>query len=319
MNELISVIVPVYNAEQYLESCIENLLCQTYLHMEIIFVNDGSIDHSLEIIKRFQQKDDRIIVATQKNGGASSARNRGIQISSGKYIMFVDADDCITNDYVEYLYHLVKKYRTRIAVCDSFLVKEKKKIKKNKIEKEVVLSQKEVLKEMLYKEIYFIAPWGKIFEKSLWEDISFPEGKTYEDLATLYKLYMKCDKICCSTYQKYYYCIRENSLTTKTFTEKYFDRIYHADEMAFAITKKYPDLKTPGLARQTHDRLATLVRLISVNEEFKEQEKEIKNFLKEHKKEILKNPYISKKDKAVLLAFSLGNSFVKFFWKLYKK
>ena len=89
--------------------------------------------------------------------------------------------------------------------------------------------------------------------------------------------------------------------------------------MAFSITKKYPDLKEPGLARQTHDRLATLVRLICADNGFKEQEKEIKTFLKEHKKEILKNSYISKQDKFVLLAFSLGNGFVKFLWKLYKR
>lgn len=318
--DLISIVVPVYNAEKYLAKCLESLISQTYKNIEILLIDDGSKDESEKICQTYQAKDARIIIKKQKNAGASAARNSGIDLAKGKYILFVDADDYVSDDYVEYLYGLIKSSHTDIAICSPLVIYNEKiprKLKSSKATK--VLSQYEVLEKALSTEIYFIAPWGKIFPKKLFENVRFPEKETYEDLATLYKLYLQCEKICCSDEKKYYYCIRENSLTTQNFSEKHFYRVLHADQMANDIVAKYPDLYMAGIARKTHDRLATLFRLISSEQKYPKEEMEIKKFLKENQKVIFHNKYVNIKDKLALISFSLGDGFAKFLWKIYKK
>ena len=120
--DLISIIVPVYNAEKYLAKCLESLISQTYKNIEIILIDDGSKDESEKICQTYCAKDARIIVKKQKNAGASSARNRGVDLAKGKYILFVDADDYVSDDYIEYLYRLIKSHHTDIGICSSFII-----------------------------------------------------------------------------------------------------------------------------------------------------------------------------------------------------
>ena len=117
----VSVIVPVYNVEQYLSDCLESICRQTLKGIEIIVVNDGSTDNSLSIIKSFQQKYSNIKLINKKNGGLSSARNAGIDMAVGEYLFFVDSDDFITPDYVATLYGLCEKYNCKLAIADWYI------------------------------------------------------------------------------------------------------------------------------------------------------------------------------------------------------
>ena len=128
MKDLISVIIPVYNVDKYLERCIDSVIVQTYSNLEIILVDDGSNDDSGIICDRYAKFDDRIKVIHKKNGGVSSARNEGIKYCNGKYIGFVDSDDYIDSTMYEYLYNLLISNDADISCCDFFIINEGKNI-----------------------------------------------------------------------------------------------------------------------------------------------------------------------------------------------
>jgi len=131
MNELISIIVPIYNVEIYLEKCLNSIINQTYKNIEILLINDGSSDNSLRICKKYQKKDKRIVLINKKNGGLSSARNAGIDKASGNYLLFIDSDDYIEIDMIEKLYNNIKSNNADISICNFFITK-KNKDRKNK-------------------------------------------------------------------------------------------------------------------------------------------------------------------------------------------
>ena len=122
MKCLISVVVPVYNVEKYIDRCLNSIINQTYRKLEIIIVNDGSTDNSRKIIDKFSKMDSRIIVIDKNNGGLSEARNVGINAATGDYITFIDSDDFVSYDYIEYLYSLIEKYNPSAILHESSLV-----------------------------------------------------------------------------------------------------------------------------------------------------------------------------------------------------
>lgn len=226
MKDLISVIVPVYNVEKYIEDCIKSILEQTYKNLEIILVDDESSDASGKICEEYSKIDNRIKVIHQKNGGAASARNAGLKIATGQYIAFVDSDDTINEKMCEELYNLLKKYDTQVAMCGVWETHENEK---GEIQK-VVLEQKEIKDEVLTCEeaLKLMITSGdvgnfvcnKLFKRELFDDITFPEGKVYEDAATTYKIIHKCNKVAYTNKKMYYYLLGRSGATTSSFSEK---------------------------------------------------------------------------------------------------
>ena len=193
--DLISIIIPVYNVELYLEKCLDSIINQTYKNIEILLVDDGSKDNSGKMCDEYAKKDNRIKVIHKENGGLSSARNCGIKNSNGKYLTFVDSDDIIELDMIESLYHLMNKYDSEIVISNIKNVFDGI-IKKEKETDEIrVLNNIEVLEEMLYGDAYYISACGKLFKKELFENVEFPLNKVYEDVGTMYKLYDLSNKI----------------------------------------------------------------------------------------------------------------------------
>lgn len=143
MKDLVSVVIPIYNVEKYLRKCIETVIDQTYTNIEIILVNDGSTDNSLQICNQFKEKDKRIKVINKKNGGLSDARNVGIKNAQGKYICFIDSDDFISEKYIEELHNLIVENKAQIAVCGFENVNEfGKSISKKEIISQVISGKK---------------------------------------------------------------------------------------------------------------------------------------------------------------------------------
>lgn len=239
MDELISVIVPVYNVEEYLIECIESIKNQTYKNIEILLVDDGSKDTSGKICDDYLKKDDRIIVIHKENGGLSDARNIGIKNSKGKYLIFVDSDDTIDKDMCEVLYENIKKEKSDIAICELYSEKKLENIKKLEIKN---LSSKEAIKEMLCQKLFDTSAGGKLFRKELFNEILFPKGKLYEDLGTIYKLFEIAKKITYISVKKYYYRRRPNSITTSKFTDKQMDLFFTLEEIEKFLKRKYPKL-----------------------------------------------------------------------------
>ena len=242
--DLISVIVPIYNVERYLEKCINSITKQTYKNLEIILVNDGSTDNSLNICQKIEKSDKRIKIINKKNEGVSIARNEGWKIANGKYVTFIDSDDYIQNDMIQYLYEIILK-GVDIAICDYIILDEKnnRKIRNyNCTNKISILEQKEALIRLLKdKEIHNYA-WAKLYKMELFKNIKYPVGRKMEDLGIMYKLFLEAVKIGYGTEKKYFYIQREESIM-HTISEEFYKDLYELSFERFkTIKKRYPFL-----------------------------------------------------------------------------
>ncbi len=226
MDDLISIIIPIYNVEPYLCECVDSVLQQTYSTLEIILVNDGSPDRCGEICDAYAKKDHRIIVIHKENGGLSDARNAGIDASHGTYLAFIDSDDCIAPHYIEKLYNLCKEHDATVAQCNfsRFQNKIASTIQENVCISEY--SNLEMLKN-LYNDFYgqTVVVWTKLYKRSLFDNIRFPLGRIHEDEATTYLILYHSTRTVITSEILYFYRMTENSITNSAFTEKKIDYI----------------------------------------------------------------------------------------------
>ena len=224
MNELISVIIPIYKVEKYLNRCLESVVNQTYKKLEIILVDDGSPDGCPQICDEYAQKDSRIIVIHKENGGQSTARNAGLDICKGEYIAFVDSDDYVSEKYIESLYNSLTENGTDIAICGTQEVDEKGNFKKNKtykLHKEIKYNQEECLDWLYFKEDgTILVPWNKLYKKFIWKDLRFPVGLLFEDSYIIIDILNIINGISIEKENLYYYRIRKGSTTNSGITTK---------------------------------------------------------------------------------------------------
>ena len=218
---MISVIVPVYNVEEYLEECLESIKQQTFTDIEVILVNDGSTDGSMEICERFCQKDSRFKLINQENQGQSVARNRGVKESVGKFIMFVDSDDVINKNLLEVLLPYMK---TEVDIVECRMTRKKEEFYLNKPSKIVFKgnAKEAILNCIEIKEVKF-CPVTKLYRREIVEKVPFLEGYIYEDVFTGINYLKHMRKIVVVDYIGYYYRVRPNSTMTKSYTEKDLD------------------------------------------------------------------------------------------------
>lgn len=244
LKPLVSIIIPVYKVEKYLNRCIESVISQTYKNIELILVDDGSPDKCGAICDEYKNRYTFIKVLHQKNQGQASARNNGVQISIGEFIVFVDSDDFIPEDSIEYLLSLQKEFNADIAIGGMRYVYEGKSIssKSNKIIKEIVLNNVEALKRMNYLKGFGATPWAKLYRRDLVEKHPFPEGRLYEDLATLYKIVGDCKIVAFSNKIVYYWLQREGSTMRSEFNKKQLFALEAIQQQIAYMKKNYPDV-----------------------------------------------------------------------------
>lgn len=212
MSCLISIIVPVFNVEQYLEECICSILKQTYQNLELILVDDGSNDRSGEICDVYKEKDFRVKVFHKKNEGVSAARNVGLQNCKGKYITFVDSDDYVKKDYLEQLYLNLQKYQVDVSICNSILFDNGKKEKKTCKLKSGVINCGSQINYCRYT--FLCTPWGKLFAKKLLNNVYFDTNLFIgEDAFFVAQVLQKSQKIYFDSQTLYMYRINNLSLT----------------------------------------------------------------------------------------------------------
>lgn len=214
--DLISVIIPVYNVENYVEKCIQSVLNQTYQKIEIILVNDGSKDGSEEICLKYAKKDKRIVYVKQKNGGLSAARNKGIEVAKGSYYVFIDSDDYVNIHFIEELYRVILETGASISVCDFEKVDDKASNDIRSYENGTVRVYENRGKMLnLYNEYSAITTvaWNKMYSKNIFKDIKYPKGKLHEDEFVIYDILNNADKIAYTNCAYYYYLQRSGSIT----------------------------------------------------------------------------------------------------------
>lgn len=314
----VSVIIPVYNVAPYLNRCIDSVLAQTYKEWEIILIDDGSTDESPSICDNYGKMNKQIIVVHQKNAGLSAARNTGIDMATGNFIMFVDSDDWIHPKYIETL------LSTMIINHSKMVIGEKKRCSKilpfeehNQVA--INIKKEEAIPRMLKGE--WISAWGKLYEIDLFKNIRFPEGRNNEDYAILLYLFEQCEHI---TYTKnivYYYFIREGSITNASLNLHSFDEVTNGEEVWNYCKMKYPQWSDLALFNLT----ASIIKLTSQcveNNMFISQYENMRCFILKYKKEILTNPVLKFKYKPFIWSLLAGRKSHKTFinlFKLYKK
>ena len=235
---LISIIVPVFNTSKYLPHCLDSILHQTYKNIEVIIVDDGSTDDSLKIIKKYAEDNENIRCFTQKNCGQATARNKGIKFANGDYIMLVDSDDYVDNDFCQVAYESICNCHAEIALFDICTVSNNY----HRITfdlKEGLISKEEALSTTIYSSF----PFNKIYKKKLFEDIEYPDNKKYEDLFTTYKLINAADSISYVKQALYFYVQRDDS-TVHQFTTQNMTDYFNANQQLFSFfAENYPRLK----------------------------------------------------------------------------
>jgi len=238
----ISVIVPVYNVEEYLEDCILSICNQTKRELEILLINDGSTDNSPSICESFAERDPRIIVVHQDSQGVSEARNTGIKNSTGELIGFVDSDDWILPDMFENLESILLKNDCDISVCGYARQFENDLTSIEKNNRILTLSQEDALRELFRGEIYRFALWNKLYRRHCFDDIKFPKGRIHEDLAVSYQLFLNANRIVNTPKTGYIYRNRKGSILTTKFHKGRIDGYKALDEIIITMNKIYPQL-----------------------------------------------------------------------------
>ncbi|MFG6336374.1 MAG: glycosyltransferase [Lachnospiraceae bacterium] len=249
--DLISVIVPVYNVAKYLDACIVSIQKQTYAHLEILLIDDGSVDESGSICDRYALKDKRIRVIHQKNAGLSAARNRGISVCKGEYIAFVDSDDFIDKNFVESMYKVMIESESDLVCMEAviFYDGDEKKIYSywNQIEDQkeqyTVYSSEQMLKIALYQKLSVTNAQLKLYRKKLFQNIQFPVGRYYEDLATTYLFILCSNQVAVINHRLYAYRFRQSSIMTSTFNDKCLDCVWVGKKLVNDMEVMAPQLR----------------------------------------------------------------------------
>ena len=233
------------------------MITQTYTQIEIILVNDGSTDNSKKICEIWEKADSRIKLINQGNKGLSAARNIGIRKSTGEYITCVDSDDYIEQSYVDVLYSGIKKTNSDISMVKHYTRYPSRTIDMS-THKEYILSPEECIKMMLEQNDVDTSAWGKLYKRTLFDNIKYPEGRDFEDIATTYKLFMRANKIFFNSVPLYNYMIRKNSISTAAFSERNYDLIEMTKKACKDIAKGYPTLDDACNSRLIHAYLSTM-------------------------------------------------------------
>lgn len=245
----ISVIIPVYKVEQYLTECLDSVSSQTYWDFELILVDDGSPDSCGAMCDAYAAEHANTRVIHQCNMGLSEARNQGVKAASGEYVTFVDSDDVISSDYLEYLIMLNEKYGTEVSVGGTQKFWDDKLPQGSPAaETDRKMSASQALTEICYGKVSIFA-CGKLYKRELVEKYPYPAGKLYEDTATTHKIVGEVDAIAHGTRVIYYWRQRSGSITHAEITERHFWGITAAKEQTAYMQQHYPEVVPAAEAR----------------------------------------------------------------------
>ena len=314
-NPLISVVLPIYNVDKYLGRCVKSVQTQTYQNIEILLIDDGSTDHCSSMCDKYAEEDKRVHVFHKENGGLSDARNFGIEHARGEFITFIDSDDYVDADYVAYLYKMLKKYDTNMSICQHKVCYDNGSKKDYGKYGDVVLGNKECIQRMMYHDVIDTSAWAKLYRMDLFQNVRYPKGKLFEDIATTYALMLQCDQIAVGLESKYNYILRSDSIVYGSFNEKKLDLLEMTDQMAENVLQVYPDLKDAVLRRRVYARFSTLNQMLNVNG-VEHEKKDIIVFIKKNGNKIFWNKKTPIRDKIAIILLRMGFGIYKKVWNL---
>ena len=309
MGEKISVIVPVYNVEAYLERCVESILQQTYAHFELILINDGSTDSSGQICDHLASQYENIKVHHIENAGVSNARNMGIQLATGSWVTFIDSDDFVTQDYLATLASAVEGENIGFVIAPLHHIK-------NGIVTDLpphsgkteLWSTEETMKELLMTTRTSFFPVAKLFKRDLLADEKFnTHYHLAEDALFLTELLLKTR--CSSVFidkPVYYYDHREGSATTSV-NQHVFDTIEAYQQIIAQVSQAFPNLKYELINRECWSYITVYDKIIFTSrEEYQKEKVELRTWIVQHRREIWKDAYFTTFRKVAILSLVIS-------------
>lgn len=317
--KLISIVVPAYNVENYIEKCLASINAQLYQNIEVLVVNDGSTDNTEKKIREFCEKDKRFVLLNKSNGGLSSARNYGIIHARGEYITFVDSDDYLEEHYVSDLYYALRENNeSQIAMSKIRWFYEDEKIDKITSEfMSYVVNADIAMKRMMLRKGYTHCAYGKLYHISFWKNFNFPEGRLYEDYLTTYRLFSSAEKVVLIDRIGYNYLQRSNSIMHLEVSPKVLSIIEVADEVTAWVSTNVPKLKKYSQELQIANYLKIYYRIkMSQNGDYLMQVKQIEDYVNKNAMSILMLKDTPIKDRIKILLFLFNRSL---FLKVYEK
>lgn len=306
MEELVSVIIPVYNVEAYLRECVDSIVNQTYKNLEIILVDDGSTDNSGKMCDEYAKKDNRIKVFHKTNGGQSDARNFGIEVATGDYLYFLDSDDAVPKCAIKKLVDCCKRESADVSFSGIKRFARNLPNMQQYDASSLTLNEIETIRKMLLNDGCGHEPVAKLYKKTIWENERFPKGQIYEDYATLYKVISKCEKIVHLKESLYWYRIRTGSTMHSKLTSKNMQLLDIADEVTKYLKENVPDVENEAKYLQMVTYLKLMKGILDNGfSAFPEEQARIKNYVASCRP-LLKMKFARKKDiiKAKSLLFS---------------
>lgn len=301
MRQKISVIIPVYKVEAYLDQCVASVVAQSYTNLEIILVDDGSPDRCPQMCDAWAEKDNRIKVIHKTNGGISNARNAGLEIATGDYVAFVDSDDWVDPCMYEKLLAALHKEGADICACN--ILSCYPDCQQAWGCSQYTVGDSEKILSMLYADTsYPVSVWNKLYRRELWEDIRFPVGITCgEDAMTTCRLVAAAKKIVQINLPLYFYRIRENSIMTSKFSAKRMD-----EEEAWRYNYQFVQEHYPKLYKLAFDfyllKVNILLHTIPKGQEaFLQEYQKLKNILRGNLKYIICESQLRLKQRIKLL------------------
>lgn len=316
---LISVIVPVYQMQDYLECCIDSLLKQTWIHFELLLVDDGSTDNSGSICDRYAAYDPRVRVVRKTNGGLSSARNIGLLKATGELISFVDADDWVDETYLEKLYATLCAGKAGMASCNHWIVPEHSAMQARF---PVNLSQREyslheAYDSILYHGIPDVSAWGKLYRRDVFSGITYPTGHVFEDTYCIADLLKNADGVSYCPDALYYYRFRTNSISKSPSEERIRDFGTAVDCMTDRILSVYPEMHRGCKRRKMHALLSMRRFYVGCVPQRVKARNELEKQIRKEAWPVLTDRRAPLRDKIAIMATLAGHSIYDRFWTQY--
>ena len=315
MNETISIIIPVYNVEKYLNKCLNSVIEQTYKNIEVILIDDGSTDNSGKICDEYAKNDIRIKIIHQQNGGVSTARNNGLEHATGKYITFVDSDDYIEKEMIETMAKKIMKKNADIVICGVTDRDEENNIINQSLnKKENVFNNIEAIKEMLDEKLFYSVCWAKLYKKELFRNIKFNSKiRIAEDMDVLYRVFYKSNKIIQIPERLYNWTSRGDSVTKGNDMSKWQDEIDVCENIIKFCEENCNEIEDYAVKRYIRINLT-----LSLNNLKENGTKENYNTLKKNLKkyDIEKNKAIRKKEKIKVKMIIYHPKVIKLLYKI---
>lgn len=317
----VSIIVPAYNVETYIQNTLIQIKKQTFIDFEVIIVNDGSTDKTSEICKRFLEEDKRFVLINKKNEGVSASRNLGLKIAKGEYITFIDSDDLVAEDYIEYLYNLITlDDDADIAMTIGKTTYDNTQIYNIPEKNQQIITEEQAVKLMLLRKKYRHANWGKLYKRNLWNDILFPADVIYDDYYTTYRVFANAKKVVIGDAVKYAYLQRHGSIMHEKCSIRTLSVIDVADNTTEFIISRWPNCKIEALDMKIATYMKNLQAIYNSRENnFSSYEQKIITEVKNNAKILIKSNNVPLKDKIKIMLLLFNKNFFKIIYNTLNK